>query len=124
MRKDCGMMRFNMVDCNLEKSTDLKILNFNSNYISMLIVTEKSYVYAEKYYKNRELQSCLTIEIFKEQRRSEVNYDRVKYLIFSNLVENGGFDEREFLNTLRSNRIFFHRWYEKGGIINTSTFIN
>jgi len=51
MRKDCGMMRFNMVDCNLEKSTDLKILNFNSNYISMLIVPEKSYVYAEKYYK-------------------------------------------------------------------------
>ena len=47
------MKQFNMVDCNLEKSTDLKILNFNSNYISMLIVTEKSYVYAEKYYKNR-----------------------------------------------------------------------
>ena len=61
-------MNFNIVDCNLEKSTDLKILNFNSNYISMLIVTEKSYVYAEKYYENSELQSCLTIEIFKEQR--------------------------------------------------------
>ena len=54
MMKDYGMKQFNMVDCNLEKSTDLKILNFNSNYISMLIVTEKSYVYAEKYYKNRE----------------------------------------------------------------------
>ena len=88
-----------MVDCNLEKSTDLKILNFNSNYISMLIVTEKSYVYAEKYYKNRDLQSCLTIEIFKEQRRTEVNYDRVKYLIFSNIVKNQGFDEKEFLKS-------------------------
>ena len=124
MMKDCGMMRFNMVDCNLEKSTDLKILNVNSNYISMLIVTEKSYVYAEKYYKNRELQSCLTIEIFKEQRRSEVNYDRVKYLLFSNLVEYNEFDEAEFLNALRKNRIYFHRWYEKDGIINTSTYLN
>jgi len=118
------MKQFNMVDCNLEKSTDLKILNFNSNYISMLIVTEKSYVYAEKYYKNHELQSCLTIEIFKEQRRTEVNYDRVKYLIFSNIVKNQGFDEKEFLNSLRKNKIYFHRWYEKGGVINTSTTLN
>ena len=124
MRKDYGMKQFNMVDCNLEKSTDLKILNFNSNYISMLIVTEKSYVYAEKYYKNRELQSCLTIEIFKEQRRTEVNYHRVKYLIFSNLVEYNEFDEAEFLNTLRKNKIYFHRWYEKGGVINTNTALN
>ena len=119
-----GMKQFNMVDCNLKKSTDLKILNFNSNYISMLIVTEKSYVYAEKYYKNRKLQSCLTLEIFKEQRRTEVNYDRVKYLLFSNLVEYNEFDEAEFLNTLRKNRIYFHRWYEKGGVINTSTYLN
>ena len=64
------MKQFNMVDCNLEKSTDLKILNVNSNYISMLIVTE-NLVYAEKYYKNRELQSCLTIEIFKEQEEQK-----------------------------------------------------
>ena len=122
MRKDFGMKQFNMVDCNLEKSTDLKILNFNSNYISMLIVTEKSYVYAEKYYKNRELQSCLTIEIFKEQKRTEVNYDRVKYLIFSNIVKNQGFDEKEFLISLRENKIYFHKWCEQGGIINTSTY--
>ena len=110
-----------MVDCNLKKSTDLKILNFNSNYISMLIVTEKSYVYAEKYYKNRELQYCLTIEIFKEQRRTEVNYNRVRYLIFSNLVEYTEFNEAEFLKTLGTKQIYFHRWYEKGGVINTST---
>ena len=122
--RDCGMKQFNMVDCNLEKSTDLKILNVNSNYISMLIVTEKSYVYAEKYYKNHELQSCLTIEIFKEQRRTEVNYDRVKYLIFSNIVEYSELDEAEFLKTLRKNKIYFHRWYEKGGIINTNTHLN
>ena len=55
MMKDFGMKQFNMVDCNLEKSTDLKILNVNSNYISMLIVTDISYVYAEKYYKDAQL---------------------------------------------------------------------
>ena len=124
MMKDFGMKQFNMVDCNLEKSKDLKILSVNSNYISMLIVTEKSYVYAEKYYKNRKLQSCLTLEIFKEQRRTEVNYDRVKYLIFSNIVEYSELDEAEFLKTLRKNKIYFHRWYEKGGIINTNNHLN
>ena len=117
------MKQFNMVDSNLEKSTDLKILGVSSNYISMLIVTDKSYVYAEKYYKNHELQSCLTIDIFKQQRRTEVNYDRIKYLIFSNLVEYKEFDEGEFLNTLRKHKIYFHRWYEKDGVINTNTFI-
>ena len=118
------MLEFNMVDCKIEKSTDLKILNYKDNYIGMLIVTDKSYVYAEKYYKNRELQSCLTIEIFKEQKLTEVNYDRVRYLIFSNLVNYDEFDEAEFLNTLRTKRIYFHRWYEKGGVINTSTSLN
>ena len=49
----------------IKENDELKILNFNSNYISMLIVTEKSYVYAEKYYKDAQLQSCLTFEIFK-----------------------------------------------------------
>ena len=53
-----------------------------------------------------ELQSCLTIEIFKEQRRTEVNYNWVKYLIFSNLVEYSEFDEAEFLNTLRKQNLF------------------
>ena len=71
--------------------------------------------------KNRELRSCLTIEIFKEQRRTEVNYNRVRYLIFSNLVEYTEFNEAEFLKTLRTKQIYFHRWYEKGGVINTST---
>ena len=121
MMKDFGMKQFNMVDCNLEKSTDLKILNVNSNYISMLIVTEKSYVYAEKYYKNTKLQSCLTFEIFKKQNLTNINYNFIKYLIFSNLVENHGFDELEFSKSLRKNKIYFHKWFEKGGIINTST---
>ena len=120
MMKDFGMKQFNMVDCNLEKSTDLKILNVNSNYISMLIVTEKSYVYAEKYYKDAQLQSCLTFEIFKKQNLANINYNFIKYLIFSNLVENHGFDEMEFSKTLRKNRIYYHRWYEVGGVINTS----
>ena len=119
--KDFGMKQFNMVDCNLEKSTDLKILNVNSNYISMLIVTEKSYVYAEKYYKNTKLQSCLTFEIFKKQNLTNINYNFIRYLIFSNLVENHCFKELEFSKTLRKNRIYYHRWHEVGGVINTSS---
>ena len=120
MMKDFGMKQFNMVDCNLEKSTDLKILNVNSNYISMLIVTDKSYVYAEKYYKDAQLQCCLTFEIFKKQNLANINYNFIKYLIFSNLVENHGFDELEFSKSLRKNKIYFHKWFEKDGITNTS----
>ena len=119
MMKDFGMKQFNMVDCNLEKSTDLKILNVNSNYISMLIVTDKSYVYAEKYYKDAQLQSCLTFEIFKKQNLANINYNFIKYLIFSNLVENHGFDELEFSKSLRKNKIYFHKWFEKDGTIRT-----
>ena len=117
--KDFGMKQFNLVDYNLKKSTDLKILNVNYNYISMLIVTDKSYVYAEKYYKDAQLQSCLTFEIFKKQNLANINYNFIKYLIFSNLVENHGFDELEFSKSLRKNKIYFHKWFEKGNSIKT-----
>ncbi len=119
MIKDFGMKQFNMVDSNLEKSTDLKILSVNSNYISMLIVTNKSYVYAEKYYKDAQLQSCLTFEIFKKQNLANIDYNFIKYLIFSNLVENHGFDELEFSKSLKKNKIYFHKWFEMDGITHT-----
>ena len=64
------------------------------------------------------------MEFCKDERRTEVNYNRVRYLIFSNIVEYNEFDEAEFLNTLRKNKIYFHRWYEKSGVINTSTYLN
>ena len=121
--KDYGMKQFNMVNCFIEKSTDLKFLKHEKDYLSMLIVTDESYVYAEKYYENQKLQSCLTIKIFKEQERTKVNYEHFKNLIFSNILKNKQFDEAEFLKTLRTNRIYFHRWHEKNGKINTSTSI-
>ena len=123
MMKDYGMKQFNMVNCLIGKSTDLKFLKHEKDYLSMLIVTDESYVYAEKYYEDQKLQSCLTIKIFKEQERAEVNYEHFKNLIFSNILKNKQFDEAEFLKTLRTNRIYFHRWYEKNGKINTSTSI-
>ena len=85
----------------------------------MLIVTEKSYVYAEKYYKDAQLQSCLTFEIFKKQNLANINYNFIKYLIFTNLVENHGFDKLEFSKSLRKNKIYFHKWFEKDGTIRT-----
>ena len=88
-----------------------------------LRVLGKPNVYAEKYYEDQKLQSCLTIKIFKEQERTKVNYEHFKNLIFSNILKNKQFDEAEFLKTLRTNRIYFHRWYEKNGKINTSTSI-
>lgn len=43
------MLVFNIFDCKVEKSTDLKILNYKDNYIGMLIVIDKSYVYTKKF---------------------------------------------------------------------------
>ena len=120
-----------ILDSKLKESTSLQILRSESNYVSMLITTEKSYIYGEKFYKiknnldeldeDNKLISSLTIEIFKEQSRTEVNYDYVNSLIFSNFVEYNEFDEREFLKTLRKNKIFFHRWYQKDGVVDTNT---
>ena len=113
------MKQFNMVDYNLKKSTDLKILNVNYNYISMLIVTNKSYVYAEKYYKDAQLQSCLTFEIFKKQKFKSLNFNQIRMLV-TNQFYDDSFDELYLTKYLRKNRIDYHRWYEKDDIINTS----
>ena len=117
-----------ILDSKLKESTNLQILRSESNYISMLITTEKSYIYGEKFYKikndpdeDNELISSLTIEIFKEQSRTEVNYDYVNSLIFSNFVEYNEFNEAEFLNTLGKKSIYFHRWYQKDGVVDTNT---
>ena len=88
----------------------------------MLIVTNKSYVYAEKYYKDAQLQSCLTFEIFKKQKLANINYNFIKYLIFSNLVENHGFDNLEFSKSLE-NKIYFHKWFEKIILISAWWFL-
>ena len=58
----------------------------------------------------------------KEQSRTEINYEYVNILIFSNFIEYNEFNEGEFLKTLRKNKIFFHRWYQRNGVIDTNTY--
>ena len=45
--------------------------------------------------------SCLRLKYLRKQNLANINYNFIKYLIFSNLVENHGFDELEFSKLLK-----------------------
>ena len=122
MRKDFGMNLLSVADNKIEQSTDLKILKHDENIICMLVVTGKSYVYIEKYCVDGEFDSSLTVEIFKSQEKAVVNYHSTKALIFKNIVENSKFNFSEFSKSLRKEKIYFHKWFEKDGVINTTTY--
>ena len=122
MRKDFGMNQFSVANSFIEQCTDLKILKHDKKIICMLVVTDKSYVYIEKYYVERKIDSSLTVEIFKTQERATINYDSVKTLLFKHIVENLEFKFKEFAKLLRKEKIYFHKWFQKGGVINTSTY--
>ena len=122
MRKDFGMSSFSVANSFMEQCTDLKILKYDEKIICMLVVTDKSYVYIEKYYSEGKLDSSLTVEIFKFQERAKVNYDSIKALLFKNIVDNLKFEFKEFAKSLRKEKIYFHKWFQKGGVINTSTY--
>ena len=122
MRKDFGMSQFSIANSFIEQCTDLKILKHDDKVICMLVVTEKSYVYIEKYYVKGKLDSSLTFEIFKSQERTTINYDSFKALLFKHIVENLDFEFKEFAKLLRKEKIYFHKWFQKGGVINTSTY--
>ena len=122
MRKDFGMSQFSVANSFIEQCTDLKILKYDERIICMLVVTDKSYVYIEKYYVEGKLDSSLTVEIFKSQERATINYDSVKVLLFKHIVENLEFKFTEFAKLLRKEKIYFHKWFQKGGVINTSTY--
>ena len=122
MRKDFGMSQFSVANSFIEQCTDLKILKHDEKIICMLVVTDKSYVYIEKYYVEGKLDSSLTVEIFKSQERTAVNYDSVKALLFKHIVENLEFKFTEFAKLLRKEKIYFHKWFQKDGVINTSTY--
>lgn len=122
MRKDFGMSSFSVANSFIEQCTDLKILKHDEKIICMLVVTDKSYVYIEKYYSEEKLDSSLTVEIFKSQERAKVNYDSIKALLFKNIVDNLKFEFKEFAKSLRKEKIYFHKWFQKGGVINTSTY--
>ena len=122
MRKDFGMSSFSVANSFIEQCTDLKILKHDEKIICMLVVTDKSYVYIEKYYSEGKLDSSLTVEIFKSQEKAKVNYDSIKVLLFKNIVDNLKFEFKEFAKSLRKEKIYFHKWFQKGGVINTSTY--
>ena len=122
MRKDFGMSSFSVANSFIEQCTDLKILKHDEKIICMLVVTDKSYVYIEKYYVKAKHDSSLTVEIFKLQERTTINYDSIKELLFKHIVENLEFKFKEFAKTLRKEKIYFHKWFQKGGVINTSTY--
>ena len=122
MWKDFGMNLLSVADNKIEQSTDLKILKHDENIICMLVVTDKSYVYIEKYCVDGEFDSSLTVEIFKSQEKAVVNYHSTKALIFKNIVENSKFNFSEFSKSLRKEKIYFHKWFEKDGVINTTTY--
>ena len=85
----------------------------------MLIETEESYVYGEKYYENGYLSSTLSIEIFKKQKFKSLNFNQIRMLITNQFYEYT-FDELNLTKFLRKNKINYHRWMEKDGVINTS----
>ena len=122
MRRDFGMSSFSVANSFIEQCTDLKILKHDEKIICMLVVTDKSYVYIEKYYSEEKLDSSLTVEIFKSQERAKINYDSIKALLFKNIVDNLKFEFKEFAKSLRKEKIYFHKWFQKGGVINTSTY--
>ena len=103
----------------LSKSLKLLIFTRKENYISMLIETEESYVYGEKYYENGYLSSALSIEIFKKQKFKSLNFNQIRMLV-TNQFYDDTFDELYLTKYLRKNRIDYHRWLEKEGVINTS----
>ena len=110
----------NLVDIFLSKSSKLLIFTHKENYISMLIETEDSYVYGEKYYENGYLRSALSIKIFKKQKFKSLNFNQIRMLV-TNQFYDDTFDELNLTKFLRKNRVHYHRWLEKDGIINTST---
>ncbi|WP_262589006.1 hypothetical protein [Candidatus Pelagibacter communis] len=116
------MNLLSVADSKIKQSTDFKILKHDKNIICMLVVTDKSYVYIEKYYFDGKIVSSLTVEIFKSQEKAIINYDSIKALLFKNIVENLEFKFKEFAKSLRKERIYFHKWFEKDGVINTNTY--
>jgi hypothetical protein len=88
----------------------------------MIIETDEAYYYAEKNYKNKIVESSLNIKIFKQQRDHVVHLHYVYYKALYFLVDRVSIDYKKFMISLRKDRIRFHKWFEKDGIINTSTY--
>ena len=88
----------------------------------MIIETDEAYYYAEKNYKNKIVESTLNIKIFKQQKDRVVHLHYVFYKVLYFLIDRVSIDYKKFMISLRKDRIRFHKWFEKDGIINTTTY--
>ena len=112
----------NTVKSALNRHIDLEILKHQEDFINMIIETDEAYYYAEKNYKNKTVESTLNIKIFKQQRDRVVHLHYVFYKVLYFLVDRVSIDYKKFMISLRKDGIRFYKWFEKDGIINTSTY--
>jgi hypothetical protein len=112
----------NTVKSALRDCIFLKVLRHQEDFVNMIIETDEAYYYAEKNYKNKTVESTLNIKIFKQQRDSVVNFHYVFYKVLYFLVNKVSIDYKKFMISLRKDRIRFHKWFEKDGVINTTTY--
>lgn len=112
----------NTVKSALRKCVFLKILRHQENFVNMIIETDEAYYYAEKNYKNKIVESTLNIKIFKQQKDRVIHLHYVFYKVLYFLVNKVSIDYKKFMISLRKDRIRFHKWFEKDGVINTTTY--
>lgn len=112
----------NTVKSALRDCIFLKVLRHQEDFVNMIIETDEAYYYAEKNYKNKTVESTLNIKIFKHQKDRVVHLHYVFYKVLYFLVKRVSIDYKKFMISLRKDRIRFHKWFEKDGIINTSTY--
>ena len=112
----------NTVKSALNRRIDLKILKHREDFINMIIETDDAYYYAEKNYKNKIVESTLNIKIFKQQRDRIIHLHYVFYKSLYFLVDRVSIDYKNFMISLRKDSVRFHKWFEKDGIINTTTY--
>ena len=109
-----------LVNTFIAEGTKKIIFKFKKDYISLLMETEKAYVYCEKYYDDNYITSSLSIEIFKQQNHKSLNFNQFR-MVIANQFYDEYFDELYLTKFLKKNRIYYHRWHQIGGVINTSS---
>jgi hypothetical protein len=112
----------NTVKSALREFVYLKILKHEKNFVNMIIETDDAYYYAEKNYKKKIVESTLNIKIFKQQKDRVVHLHYVFYKALYYLADRVSIDYKNFMISLRKDRIRFHKWFEKDGVINTTTY--
>jgi len=112
----------NTVKSALNRRIDLKILKHREDFINMIIETDEAYYYAEKNYRNKIIESTLNIKIFKQQKDQVIHLHYVLYKALYFLVDRVSIDYKKFMISLRKDKIKFYKWFEKDGVINTSTY--